>query len=410
MKPTKVFYENLKAYKNGFRLIVNKGSSRSGKTRGIIQFADFILANSAKHRKLSVVSQSFPHLRDGAIYEYKKHIMDENLGAYRIHNQGNHEFSVGKSILNYFSLGDVGGAQKAVGPGRNILYLNEPNKGVSFENFNQLKTRTDEFVVMDYNPSGQFWLHTEKLIEDPRTIVIHSTWLDNLENLSKAQIQDFIDAKKKSKTSAYWDYWWKCYGLGEDAVLLEERIMPFLQRVQIVPKDAIEIPSALDFGFNPDPLSFCRLFVRKGKDGLKDDLFIQQIVYETRLGINTKSPGVKNLVELLQEKGINKGHRIIAESADPKAINEMRAAGYSIEAVRKTSVETSIRLFHNYNIYIVGEDKECEQTYNEFDNYKFKRDKTTNTILGIPADGQPDHSIDGTRYVLLSRDFRWSLK
>lgn len=406
MKPTKVFFENLKAYRDGFRIIVNKGSSRSGKTRGIIQAADFITSNSAKHRKLSIVSQSFPHLRDGAIYEYKKHIADENLGGYRLHNQGNHEFAVGKSIINYFSLGDVGGAQKAVGPGRDILFLNEPNKGISHENYVQLKQRTSECVWMDYNPSGQFWLHTEGIINDPRTIVIHSTWLDNLENLSKAQIQDFVDAKKKAKTSDYWAYWWKCYGEGQDAVLLEERIMPLLRRVKEVPKDAIEIPSALDFGWNPDPLFFGRLFVRKGKDGLKDDLFIKQVVYSTNLSINSKAPETKNLVELLEEAGIPKGHRIIAESARPDDISEMRMAGFSIEAVRKTSVETSIRTFHDYNIYIVDG---SEDVFNEMDNYKYKRDKQTNLILAVPDNGQMDHSIDGVRYVLLSRNKRWSV-
>jgi phage terminase large subunit len=84
----------------------------------------------------------------------------------------------------------------------------------------------------------------------------------------------------------------------------------------------------------------------------------------------------------------------------------MRLAGFNIEAVKKTSVETSIRKFHEYDIYIVDG---SEEVFNEFENYKYARDKRTNEILGVPAERQADHSIDGTRYVLLSRDFRWSI-
>jgi phage terminase large subunit len=217
LRPTKTFEENLKAYRDGFRTIVNKGSARSGKTVGIIQVYDFIATYSRKHRKLSITSQSFPHLREGAIYEYKKHQMREDIK--RKHNKSSHEFLVNQSIINYFSLDDPA---KAIGPGRDICYINECNKGINYESYNNLLTRTTECMFLDYNPSGEFWLHEQKILDDDRTKLIHSTWLDNIENLTKQQINDFIDAKRKSKISDYWNYYWKVYGLGEDAVLLEE--------------------------------------------------------------------------------------------------------------------------------------------------------------------------------------------
>lgn len=400
MRVTQVYWNNLKAYKDGYRVIVNKGSSRSSKTFSLVQLSDFIAASSKRHRKISIVSQSFPHLRDGVIYEYEKYQMMDNL--VRAKRESRHEFLINKSIINYFSLGDD--PKKAIGPGRDILWLNEPNKGVSFESYNQLKQRTTETIFLDYNPSGRFWLHKEGILEDERTKVIHSTWLDNLQNLTPAQIQDFIDMKKKSKTSQYWDYYWKVYGLGEDAVMLEERIMPMIKRIKEVPKDAVEIPSALDFGFFPDPTAFCRLWVRR--KGLIDQLFIKQIVYDTKLSINSKGEGAKNLCELLVSKGVNKKHKIIAESADPRAINDMRADGFNIEAVKKTTVETSIRTFHDYEIFFVDG---SEDAYEEFDNYRYKRDKKTNEILGIPEEKQKDHTIDAVRYVLLSKGFRWNV-
>jgi phage terminase large subunit len=224
--------------------------------------------------------------------------------------------------------------------------------------------------------------------------------------LSSDQIQDFIDAYEKSETDQWWYWWWKVYGEGEDAVLLEERIMPFIKKVAKVPSGAVEIPSALDFGWFPDPTSFCRLFVKKNPNSLKDDLYIQQIIYGTKLSINSKSEGATNLVEKLVEMKINKLHQIIAESADPRAVEDMRQAGFNIEKVKKTSVETSIRSFHDYNIHFVGD---SDESYEEFDQYKYKRDKQTNEILSVPDDHQSDHSIAGTRYVLQHRGTRWSV-
>lgn len=399
MKPTKVFFDILKAYKDGFHTIGLKGSARSGKTRGAIQFLDFTADNSARHRKISIGSQSFPHLRDGALYEYQKHMMEENI--VRRHNKADHEYHINKSIINYFSCDDP---TKVIGPDKHIQYINEVNNGITFDIYNSLKVRTQELTVFDWNPAGEFFIHEKGILEDPGVIVLHSTWLDNLENLTKSQIDFFIRAKKLSKTSEYWDYWWKVYGLGQDAVLMEERVMPFLKWVKKVPDDAVEIPSALDFGFFPHPTCFCRLWVRRGE--LRDDLYIQEIVYGTKMHINSRGEGSVNLTDVLKSKGVNPRHLIIAESADPRAIEDMRQAKFSIEAVSKTSIETSIRLFHDYNIHFVEGSK---NVFKEFDNYKFKRDRKGN-ILPIPADGQQDHGIDGVRYVLLSRDKRWSIR
>lgn len=400
MRVTRVFTENLKSYKKGYRVIINKGGSRSSKSWSIIQLLHIISQESSRHIKTSLVSQSFPHLSDGIIYDYTTMLQNEGFDPNIFHNRSGHYFKLNKSIMNYFSADDTG---KVMGPARDLLFLNEPNKGISFDIYNQLKTRTKETIWVDYNPSNKFWLHNEGIIDDSRSIVIHSNWLDNYKNLTKHQIQDFIDIKKKAKTSDYWNYYYKVYVLGEDALLLEERIMPILKWVKKVPDDAIEIPSGIDFGF-ADPTVFLRMWIKK--NDLKDDLYIQEIVHDSKLSINTKSEGQQNLIEILDQKGINKNSLTIAESAEPRSITEMRNAGYNIEAVKKTAVENSIRVFHDYNIHFVeGSDK----SYNEFDSYKYKRDHKTNEIMPIPEKDQDDHSCDACRYVLLSRNYRWSV-
>ena len=403
MQVTKTFYEVLKAYKDGFRLIGLKGSSRSGKTFALTQVVDRLMVTSKKHRKTSIVSQSYNHLEQGVIYEYEKFLRGEGVTRAKVKNT----YHINKSVINYFSLGDD--PSKAIGPGRDMLWLNEPNKGISFESYVQLRRRTSECVFMDFNPSGKWWAQQYNIFDSDRATTLHSTWLDNLGNLSKQDIDDFVEMKKLSKTSEFWDYQWKVYGLGVDAVLMEERIMPMVHKCAKVPDDAVEIPSALDFGWSPDPTCFCRLWVRTKKvtGKLVDELYIQQVVYDTKLSIDASALGAKNLCAILLQKGANKNHLIISECADPRAVHDMREAGFSIEAVKKISVEASIRKFHEYEIYIVDG---SEQVYNEFDNYKFGRDKKTNEVTGTPEANQADHGIDGTRYVLLSRGMRWSVK
>ncbi len=408
MNCNRTFFELCLAYNargNGkpkYDLIVQKGSARSGKTVSTLQFLDLVLGQSAKHRKASIVSHSFPHLRDGAVYEFEKHMARENLRW--PHNMGRHEFFIHKSLLNYFSLDKEG--NKAVGPGRDILFVNEPNRGVKYASYDQLKTRTTELAILDYNPSGRFWLHDKGLMELPTTKVIKSTWVENHLNLSSAQKEYFLQKKRLSYKSDYDRFWWTVYGEGEDGVLTEGRIMPFIHRASKVPDDAIEIPSGLDWGFSPAPLAFVRMWIRDNGTELPS-LYIKLLVYDTNLSVNThNSP--RNLTDILNTRGVSKQHLILADSEDPRAINDLRQGGFSVVAVKKTSVETSIRSFHDYTIYVVDNGKYGDIMFNELNNYMFKlHPRKDNEYLEVPAPDQPDHGIDACRYVLLSEGSRW---
>lgn len=366
-----------------------------------MQTLDAIARYSKKNRVISAVSQSFPHLKAGAIRDYITFLKSMGWYSKGMHNKSDHFFEIGNSIIEYFSADD---GSKVHGPSRDILFLNEPNKGISFDAWHQMSIRTGETIFFDYNPSGKFYIHKEGIITDPDCKMIHSTWRDNKKNLTQAQLNEFAKNQEKGKYSSYWAYWWKVYGEGEDSVLLDERIMPFIDYVDKIPNDAIRIPSGLDFGFKPDPTAFGNHWIKKNENG-QDDLYIEEVVYETRLSINTKSPGRKNLVEILDEFGFNRNHLIIAECADPRGVEELRTARFNIEAIKKESVETSIKLFHDYNIHIL---KGGDNTFNEFDNYRYKKNREGD-ILGIPALGQADHMIDQCRYILMSRNKRWSV-
>jgi hypothetical protein len=412
VKPTKVFHDIAEALRDKMQVIALVGSARSSKTTSLIQTHDVCGLWRKSPRKFSIVSQSLPHLKDGVLDEYRKYQIRE--GVTREHNKGDKVFKVGDhTLINYFSL-DVDG-NKAIGPGRDWLWVNEPNRGVSFQAYNDMTIRTTEVTFLDWNPSGSFWDDGETnnlkmIMEHPKTRVLHSTFLDNIDNLSKAQIEMFIHRKRLSKKIPYWAYWWKVFGEGQHGVLLEERIMPHLTWVKAPPDDAVKIPNGLDFGFFPAPTAHVELWVRpKSKTGkLMDDLYIKVTLYNQKLSINSRSPTVGNLVDALEAKGIDKRHKTIAESAEPRNLEDMRSSGYSIEGVVKTGIESSIPLFHDYNIHFV-EGAASAKGYKEFDEFKYKRNKK-GVLLGIPEDGQPDHVIDAVRYVLLSRNKRWSIK
>lgn len=404
MKPGKTYDQLIKYYRDGFTDFGCKGSARAGKTVDINMFGLTVLAASARHRKMSTVSHSFPHLRQGAIYELEKILLRENITLQ--HNKGLHEFTLNKSTWDYFSLDTDG--NKAVGPGRDIIHINEPNRGIGYTAYNDLRIRSAELAIMDWNPSGPWWLQEQNVFaNNPKYIEIHATWLDNIRNLSQMQIDYFIRAKELSKTEEFWAYWWKVYGLGQDGILVTERIMPFLRHATTVPIDAVEIPSALDFGFYPHPTAMARLWIQRTR-GLKDNLFIKKIVYDQRLSINAVGSD-KNLADILVERRFDKKHMIIADSEDPRAINDLRAAKFNVIGINKMSVEISIRQFHDYNIYIVDEDDGKQDAWTEFDLYKYKVDKKTGKPMGVPEKDQPDHLIDGVRYVLMCKDLRWTL-
>jgi len=395
---------------------VVQGGTSAGKTQGIIAILIDLACRSKL--KITVVCETIPAAKDGPVDIFKSIMHDTNRWREDgwIGSPMEYTFANGSRIQ--FKAFDTVGKAKAAGK-RDILFLNEANE-IAYDIADTLMIRSKE-TWMDFNADLEFWAHTE-VMKEPNSELLILTYEDN-EALPEETLEDLLikksrayhdingnlDAKENIK-SEYWHNWWKVFGKGLIGNISELRIMPIIMKCTEVPNDAIRIPSSLDFGWFPHPTYFGENFVRKGD--LMDDLYIVPRIYDTRLSINSRGEGAVNLVDKLKEKGVNPLDQIIAECADPRAVDDMRMANFSIESVRKERVETSIRKFHEYNIYVVftgDNEKEAQAVYNEFDGYKFDKDKQTNTILKVPAPDQDDHGIDGTRYVIISRNLRWSI-
>jgi phage terminase large subunit len=129
-----------------------QGGTSAGKTFGVLP----ILIDKAIREPLleiSVVSESIPHLRRGALKDFLKIMMMTNRYRDIQFNKSTLKYTFANgSYIEFFS---VDQPDKLRGARRNILYINECNN-VPFEAYNQLAIRTSGDIWLDYNPTNEF--------------------------------------------------------------------------------------------------------------------------------------------------------------------------------------------------------------------------------------------------------------
>lgn len=191
------------------RIRVVQGGTSASKTFGIIAL---LIDRSIKIPKTetSVVAESIPHLRRGAVRDFKK-IM-QMTGRW-------HSEQFNKTLLTYtFANGSTieffsaDSDAKLRGARRHVCHINECNN-ISHEAYFQLAVRTSKHIYLDFNPSAEFWAHTE-LKDDPDAEWLVLTYKDN-QAAPKAAVQEILKAKQKAdKGNAFWQNWYRVYGLG----------------------------------------------------------------------------------------------------------------------------------------------------------------------------------------------------
>ena len=364
----RVFAESFKAWESDADIIVNVGGTRSGKTYSVLQLLALIANKSEKPLLISVVTQTFPQLRQGAMRDFER-IVNELPIAYH-ENRSTHTWEIGRSQIEFFSVMDD--YMKALGSQRDILFVNECNR-MLYEVVRQLMVRTGGKKFFDYNPVSAFWMNTE-ILTRPNVVTIHSTYKDN-SHLSPTQIAE-IESHKKDEN------WWRVYGLGLEG-RLEGLVFPEWDTVDRMP-DGCRVRYGMDFGFN-DPTTL----VRAGVIG--DDLYLEELMY---------SPGMitSEISQKMSLLGLEKrADRIMGDAAAAEQIETLYRDGWNIHPAKKGrgSITAGIQQMKEYNIHIVATSQNLQR---EFLNYTWEKDRYDNT-LDVPIDSF-NHAIDACRYAL----------
>ena len=359
------------------RIKVVRGGTSASKTFSILPIL-IDRAIKTPDLEISVVSESIPHLRRGALKDFLKIMMA--LGRYNDNqfNKSTLKYTfVNGSYIEFFS---VDQPDKLRGARRNILYVNECNN-VDFDSYYQLAIRTSGEIWLDYNPSSLFWVDRELLTQDDVDFIT-LTYLDN-EALSDTIVKEIESAKEKAKTSSYWENWWQVYGLGQTGSL-EGVCIPDWQEIQL-PTEARLLCYGMDWGYSNDPTSLIAMYK------YNDAYIFDELIYQKGL-LNS------DISDLLKTNGVN--DIVYADSAEPKSIAELNSYGHNVLPVSKgrDSIVYGLNLINQNKVYVTSRSKNL---INELRNYIWMVDKQGNK-LNKPIDAY-NHAIDAMRYAMTSQ-------
>ena len=352
------------------RIKIIQGGTSAGKTFGILPV---LIDKAARHEgiEISVVAETIPHLRRGALKDFLKIMKWTGRFFEDRFNKSllRYEFANG-SVIEFFSADD---SSKLRGARRDILYINECNN-VTFDSYNELAIRTRKEVYLDFNPSNEFWVHKE-LKDEPDSDFLILTYKDN-EALDQSIIDQIEKNKEKAKTSSYWANWWKVYGEGQLG-MLEGVVFSNWKTIDTIPQEAKLLGIGLDFGYTNDPTAIIEIYNYNGQR------IVNEVAYQTGL-LNS------DIARMLPKHVI-----VYADSSEPKSIDEIKRHGVTIKGVTKgkDSINYGIDVMQR-NEYLVTANS--QNLIKELRAYVWDTDKQGNR-LNKPIDFN-NHAIDAFRY------------
>jgi len=365
------------------RIVVHEGSSSSSKTFSLAQ-AVMLQSFTEEDKTYSVVRKTMPAMRRGALKDFKEVLTITEMWDYFKENKGENFFInlVTGTKIEFFALDDP---QKARGPRRDLLWLNEANE-LFLEDFRQLEMRTKHKIFIDYNPSMvNSWIYDEVLTKPAEEMKhIHSTYKDNpflteaniksIESRAPVymlndgvttfkdwdlRIEDMGDKFKGAQLIAGDPFFWSVYGLGRRGSP-GEAIYPKIFDSEGWPDG--EDVYGLDFGWN-HPTVLVRLAMRDCEP--EPEIHIDEVVYSSFLK-------VQELVELMRDGGVPYDATIYADSAAPMMIKEIQDAGwYGCVPAKKGpgSVEAGITFMRGHRLCFT---ENSRQSKRQFYDYRWK--------------------------------------
>ncbi len=239
-------------------------------------------------------------------------------------------------------------------------------------------------VFFSYNPpkSGRSWVNHEAKIPKSGRRVHHSTYLDvPPEWLGERFLTDAEHLKKVNETAYRHEYLGEEVGTGLEVFNNVE--------LRIITQDEIaafdRIRQGLDFGYAVDPLAFERMHYDRTR---------------RRLYLFTEISGLNLFNRQFWEKAQRYNDAwTIADSAEPKSIDELRSFGMKIKGAKKGpgSVEFGVKFLQDLEQIIIDPER-CPLAAREFINYALETDR--NGVVKSQFPDKDNHSIDAARYGL----------
>lgn len=352
------------------RIRVAQGGTSASKTISILLvLIDRSQRDWGEKELTSVVSESIPHLKRGAIRDFKNIMQAQHYWKEDLWNATDsiYTFETGNQI-EFFSTDN---ADKLRGARRDWLFMNEANN-MSFEAFEQLEVRTKKGIYLDYNPTNEFWVHLELLPKRDDVDFIILTYKDN-EALDPAIVASI--EQRKNRTG-----WWKVYGLGQLGEV-EGKIYKDWAIIDEIPHEARLERYGLDYGYSNDPSSIVAVYKYNG------GYIWDEILYKKGMSNKQIADIFSNIPEAL----------VIADSAEPKSNDELLVYGVNVIPVTKgkDSVNHGIQIVQSQRVSVT---KRSVNIIKEYRNYLWLTDKD-GRILNVPEDGF-NHAMDAGRYAM----------
>lgn len=384
MHTTKVFSDLVEALADPITRVVGlQGSTRSSKTWSALQAINVVASKSKKKRKISVVSESLPHLKAGAISDFENMLTEEGTWNPNAWHDTNKRYSYNKGAIEFFSASDMG---RVTGPSREWLYVNE-GINVEWKVYQQLAARTTEKIIIDFNPAYEFWFQTN-LLNNPEwpegaIKLIKSTYRDN-DMLTAAQIMDI-------ESNRYIDpEWWKVYGEGEQGTG-QGLVWHNWDQVDELPPRNLWTDAFIVIDFGWTAASAVELMVVAN-----GEVYIDEIAYGPEIDNRTMAQAIK-------DRGfgtLNIGALdVICDSADPRAIAELRSNGVRAIPTKSKEIELGLQIAKRYKKHYT---RRSLGTIAENRKYRYPllADGVTYGTVPIKKHG---HAKDAERYGFLSR-------
>lgn len=383
---TTISFEIIDENFDKYRGIVLPGGTRSGKTISVLQWLIvYCLKNTGK--EIVICRDTLTNLKRTTLKDFQA--LCYGFGGYTpmakdmILNKSEMFAVINGNTISFIGLLDD--PMRVYGMRSDVFYINEAIATYK-HTFNQLNQRCEDGWILDCNPSEpNSWVYMLNL--RPDVLEFRTTYKDNpfLPANVIREIESYEPTEENEKNGTADPRMWSIYGQGK-VHIGQEVIIPKWETFEDEPEGYDHVFYGLDWGWN-DPLAVIKLVI----DG--NNLYLKEVIYGSEIEEEEYIDVLKREELLVEQKCY-----LVCDNTEEKSMRSLRKHGIpAIKAKKpKGSIMNGIKLIRRFNIFIHVDSVNLQR---EANNYKYKVDTKTDTILDVPID-KHNHCWDAIRYPL----------